>query len=182
MHGRFSRSANLRILRCVTVSVLIAGAIGLMAGVLGVRFNATPSVPTGFYRITTDDAAPYVEFCPPNSFGALSVERGYRDRTRFGCPDGGEPLVKQIIARPGELVEVSAGGISVNDSLIPNTAPQSKDSEGRSLSAWPFGTYRVGMGTVWVASSYNARSLDSRYFGPIRTADIKHRLRPLWTE
>ena len=149
---------------------------------MGVRFNATPSVPTGFYRITTDEAASYVEFCPPSSFGALSVERGYRDRARFGCPDGGEPVLKRVIAKPGELVEISARGISINGSLLPNTTAQSLDSLGRPLTAWPFGRYRVTVDTVWVASTFNARSFDSRYFGPIRTADIKHRLRPLWTE
>ena len=37
-------------------------------------------------------------------------------------------------------------------------------------------------GTVWVASSFNSRSFDSRYFGPISESAIKHRLVPIWTE
>ena len=66
-------------------------------------------------------------------------------------------------------------------SLLPNTAPLSKDTKGRPLEAWPFGRYVVAPGTVWVASSYHPRSFDSRYFGPISTAAIRHRLKPFLT-
>ena len=33
--------------------------------------------------------------------------------------------------------------------------------------------------TVWVVSDYHPRSFDSRYFGPISKALIRHYLRPL---
>ena len=82
----------------------------------------------------------------------------------------------------GDLVQISPNGISVNDSGIPNTAPLTRDSGGRAISHWPFGQYRVAPGTVWAVSSYNAKSFDSRYFGPVRITDIKHYLKPVWTE
>ncbi|PYS52216.1 MAG: hypothetical protein DMG13_16865 [Acidobacteria bacterium] len=44
------------------------------------------------------------------------------------------------------------------------------------------GLYRVEPGSVSVASSYNLRSSDSRYFGPVRLNNIKSRLRPLWVD
>jgi len=32
-----------------------------------------------------------------------------------------------------------------------------------------------------VISDFNSWSFDSRYFGPIRSSLVEHRLRPLWT-
>lgn len=89
--------------------------------------------------------------------------------------------MKPIIAKSGDVVELSARGMFVNGVPIPNTAPFSKDSEGRPLAAWPFGRYVVAPETVWVASSYHPRSFDSRYFGPVSTAAIRERLKPLLT-
>jgi conjugative transfer signal peptidase TraF len=173
MLGRFSN------LVLFTVGPLI---VVVAMGAAGMRFNATPSVPIGLYWISSDPQAKFVEFCPPLPYASSSVERGYRARSSRGCSDGGVPLLKSIIARPGDIVELSARGFSVNRIPIPNTAPRSVDTAGRVLTPWPFGSYRVAPGTMWVASSYNSRSFDSRYFGPIAAATIKHRLRPIWTE
>jgi len=153
----------------------------ILAGTAGIRLNVSSSVPVGLYLVSSRPEARYVEFCPPEIFGQLSIDRGYRRRSA-GCPDQGEPMVKPVIAREGDLVEISSLGIRVNGLLVPKTQPGSTDSAGQSLSAWPPGSYRVAAGTIWVASSYNSRSFDSRYFGPIRISDVKNRLRPFWTE
>lgn len=152
----------------------------IMAGLLGVRLNISASVPIGFYLSTSRQEAQFVEFCPPAPLGSLSVDRGYRRRSAR-CPDGGEPLLKPIIAHADDIVEVSSDGIRVNGRLIPKTEALHQDSEYRPLSPWPAGLYRVAPREVWVASSYSFRSFDSRYFGPIRLNDIKSRLTPLWT-
>jgi conjugative transfer signal peptidase TraF len=153
-----------------------------LAGEAGIRFNTTASVPIGLYRITSDPTGPFVELCPPGPLGPISVQRGYRRAAVLeGCLDGGELVLKVIVARPGDLVETSANGIKVNGSWIPNTAPAVRDSVGRTLRHWPFGNYRVQPGTVWVASWYNVRSFDSRYFGPVPLTNIKHHLRGAWT-
>jgi type IV secretory pathway protease TraF len=55
------------------------------------------------------------------------------------------------------------------------------DFKGRPLASWPSGHYEVASGEIWVASSFNARSFDSRYFGPVSVAAIHERLRPLVT-
>ena len=75
--------------------------------------------------------------------------------------------MKPVVASAGDIVEVSSRGITVNGVLLPNTAPKTKDSKGRPMQPWPSGQYRVSAGFVWVASSYNPWSFDSRYFGPI---------------
>lgn len=168
-------------LRSFTLGVLPL-LFATICGLAGMRFNTTASVPMGIYWISSDRTTQFVEFCPPEPFGRSSLERGYRGKTSLVCNDGGEPLLKPIVARSGDTVEVSARGILVNGIPVPNTVPRALDSEGRALKAWPFGRYQVAPGTFWVASSYNSRSFDSRYFGPIRETDIQHHLRPIWTE
>jgi conjugative transfer signal peptidase TraF len=150
-----------------------------LSGSLGLRINTSPSLPMGLYITTADAGANMVEFCPPEPFAKLSVGRGYRDPGT--CADGAAPLLKPVIARSGDVVEVSVRGISVNGALLPNTAPLATDTKGRHLEAWPSGRYVVAPGTIWVASSYHPRSFDSRYFGPLSTTAIRHRLKAFLT-
>jgi conjugative transfer signal peptidase TraF len=160
-------------------AVLAPAAIIGAAGALGIRVNLTNSVPIGLYVISNTPEARLVEFCPPEPFGTLSRERGYRERSRFGCPDGASPLLKPVVATTGDVVDVSPGGIEVNGKLIPHTAALHTDSVGRPMTAWPIGTYDVRRGSIWVASSFNTHSFDSRYFGPVPAASVLHHLRPL---
>jgi conjugative transfer signal peptidase TraF len=157
------------------MAVVFSIAVFKLFGFLGLRINTSPSLPLGLYVITTDGRADLVEFCPAEPFAALSLIRGYRDAG--SCRDGGAPLLKPIVAKAGDAVELSERGISVNGLLLPNTAPLSKDTKGRPLTAWPFGRYPVVAGTVWVASTYHSRSFDSRYFGPVYATAVRHRLK-----
>lgn len=173
--GRCSRTA----LRLVGFGSVGLAAIYIVANTLGVRINTSYSLPLGLYIETRDPAAPLIEFCPPGRFAKQSSERGYRT-AGFACGDGAVPLLKPIVAREGDLVETTPKGIKVNGTLLPQTAPLLGDSHSRPLKPWPFGVYRVKVGTVWVASSYNRGSYDSRYMGPIATVQIRRRLRALW--
>ena len=157
-----------------TLSILSAVAM-----TFGIRINTSYSLPLGLYATTNDVRAELIEFCPVEPFASESASRSYRT-PGFACPDGAVPLLKPIVARPGDLVIVSPEGISVNGYLLPKSYPVSQDASGRPLKAWPSGLYGVAPGTVWVASTYNAGSYDSRYMGPIQTSQIRRRLRPLW--
>jgi conjugative transfer signal peptidase TraF len=165
--------------RTALVAVGLSAATFLLCGFLGFRISTSPSLPIGVYIVTSDCSAKLVEFCPAEPFATLSLVRGYRDPGV--CRDHGAPLLKPVIAKAGDLVELSWRGISVNGFLLPNTAPLSNDTKGRPLMAWPFGRYPVTPGTVWVASSYHSRSFDSRYFGPVYTTAIRHRLKAFLT-
>ena len=167
-----------------TISLLVltfgAGtlALALVASWAGLRFNDSPSMPTGLYvRTSSESNTSLVVFCPVEPFARSSVERGYR--SRGNCRDGAEPLAKPIAARPADVVELSAKGMSVNGRLLPNTEPLVMDTAGRPLPHWPFGKYVVAPGTLWVASSYNPRSFDSRYFGPVKESQVREHVRPL---
>jgi conjugative transfer signal peptidase TraF len=170
--------------------VKVAGRIVLLSGgtvfclfqlcdLMGLRINTSPSLPVGFYKTTSNPDANLIESCPAEPYGNLAAIRGYR--ARGTCPDGAAPLLKPVVAKPGDIVELSNRGIAVNGKLLPNTAPLSRDTKGRPLVPFPFGVYKVPNGSVWVASSYNPRSFDSRYFGPIALSSVRARLRPIFT-
>jgi conjugative transfer signal peptidase TraF len=148
-------------------------------GIVGLRINASPSLPIGLYITSSESLGDLIAFCPTEPFASFALSRGYRDAG--ACGDGGAPLLKPVVARTGDLVEVSVVGIAVNDHLLPNTAPLRVDTKGRPLTAWPRGRYVVEPDSVWVASSYSPRSFDSRYFGPIPISSIRDHVKPLLT-
>jgi conjugative transfer signal peptidase TraF len=165
--------------RAALVAVIVTSAAFQLFGFFGFRINTSPSLPVGIYVVTSDGGANLIEFCPAEPFAALSLVRGYRGPG--ACRDGGAPLLKPVVAKAGDLVELSWHGVSVNGLLLPNTAPLSKDTKGRPLEPWHFGRFPVAPGTVWVASSYHSRSFDSRYLGPVYTTAIRHRLKAFLT-
>lgn len=176
---RVRRTDIRRAKRLITATAAFLLALFIIPGRLGIRWNASPSLPVGFY-IESEETSALVEFCPVAPVGRFAASRGYR--TEGNCPDGATPLMKPIVARFGDTVDVAAEGLSVNSRFVPNTSPRAADTQGRPLRPFPFGHYLVDRGTVWVASSYNARSFDSRYFGPIPESSIRAHLRPLLTE
>lgn len=168
--------------------------IGLLAIVtmilwtgFGIVFNYTHSAPFGLYREQFDSEAeihspaPYVFFCPDRRWPSMRGEPNYRDPMRT-CPDGYSPLIKPIVAWPGDIVLVSGDGISVNGQLLKNSAPIERDSKGQQLRPFVAGEYRVGPKELWVVSSFSPRSFDSRYFGPIPLKSVHSWLRPLLVE
>jgi len=153
----------------------------------GVIFNYTHSVPFGIYREIANPAstprnpAPYVFFCPDVRWPRMLGQPNYRDPMRT-CPDGFSPLIKPVVAWPGDTVEISAAGIIVNGQPLPNTATINHDSTGRQLHPFPAGTYHVQKDELWVVSSFSPRSFDSRYFGPIPLRSVHSWIRPLLVE
>jgi conjugative transfer signal peptidase TraF len=175
-------------LRVVFVSLgALAIAVMLLWTGFGVVFNYTHSAPFGLYREQFDSEAaihgpaPYVFFCPDRRWSSMHGEPNYRDPMRT-CPDGFSPLIKPVVAWPGDLVSVSADGISVNGHLLKNSAPIERDSKGQQLRPFAAGEYTVGPKELWVVSSFSPRSFDSRYFGPIPLKSIHSWLRPLLVE
>jgi conjugative transfer signal peptidase TraF len=161
--------------RIVVTSLIVMVSTFEICGLAGLRINRSASLPLGLYLVTAHPNANLVEFCPPEPFAQLAMERWYRDTG--SCPDGGAPLLKPVVGRSGDLVEVSPQGIAVNGRVLPNTAPLKNDTKSR-LTPWPEGRYTVGSDSVWVASTYNRRSFDSRYFGPVPSSSIRNYVRP----
>lgn len=160
-------------------------AIGLLTLLVGsmarVRVNFTESLPIGLYRITEGPIVrgAIVLACLPAEAARFARERGYL--WRGDCPGAAAPIGKLVLATEGDVVGVSKFGLSVNGRLIAHTKPSSADSRGRPIPHYAFGVYTVKRSDVWLYSPHHPLSYDSRYFGPIRTSNVKARLRPWWT-
>jgi conjugative transfer signal peptidase TraF len=171
---------QLALLKSAVAAAVVIASLYVCFQVGGVRINASSSLPIGLYIKTSAPKGNLVEFCPPEPFASFSKTRGYRPSGN--CPDAAEPLMKPVVAAEGDIVEVSANGVAINNRLLPNSSPRPVDTKNRPMIHWPFGKYRVAAGTVWVVSSFSNRSFDSRYFGPIPSVCIRSRLLPLLTE
>lgn len=160
------------IVAAAVATVTAAGTAAAFAG--GYRWNTTASMPLGLWRVHKTDRiqrGDIVWVCPPNT-------ETFRQARRYGfvpdgyCPGGFNPLLKPIAAVAGDRVEVSSQGIRVNGRMIPRSAPAPKDGHGRLLPRIPHRSFTVRAETVWLVSSYNPASFDSRYFGPVPTSGI----------
>jgi conjugative transfer signal peptidase TraF len=156
------------------VSLMTFGA----SSVVGLRVNASRSMPRGLWLEWKAPGIPYhvgdvVVVCPP-------LEGWQRNYVSAGnCPTHLEPMLKPIAAVEGDQVTVSPDGVSVNGTLISDSFPLNLDGSGRLMQPYPKGAYTVQPGQVWfvVPLWY---SFDSRYFGPVSTADIQGRAKPVW--
>ncbi|MGD0106975.1 MAG: conjugative transfer signal peptidase TraF [Rhodopila sp.] len=151
----------------------VFGALAFGSFSLDLRWNASPSMPIGLWRVTTlhrIERGQAVAVCLPEAAARLGVARGYLDAG--DCPGHAEVLIKTLAAIPGDQVVVSDSGTAINGDLIPNSRPLAQDDAGRPLTA-NAGTFIVGEGQAWIVSSHDARSYDSRYAGPVRLTDIR---------
>jgi conjugative transfer signal peptidase TraF len=169
-----------RIVLVAVAPAIAASSIVLLLGVFGIRLNiASNSLPPGLYRIVPAGKGSDLLMCPTGVAEKVSIEREYRVKS-FGCGDGYAPLLKPIAARAGDTVTLSQAGVAVNGKLLQNSKQYPKDGIGRTMPMVPFGSYAVLPGTVWVISSYNRFSFDSRYFGPVNLDEKVRYAKRFW--
>lgn len=149
----------------------------------GLRWNPTPSVPKGIYRIAAGvpTRGDLVAFCLEGEWVVLARERGYLGPGN--CSSGLRPLLKRLAGLPGDALTVTAEEISI----VPPAgqvhrwqAPvRRSDAQGRPLpeSALRSGVIPAGMG---MALAGHAGSFDSRFFGLIPLASMV-RVEPVFT-
>jgi conjugative transfer signal peptidase TraF len=147
----------------------------------GLRLNVSRSTPRGLYRILT--AAPargaFVAVCLPLDVARFGRARGYLGAG--DCPGGFQAAIKQVIAVPGDLVDVSQTRVEVNGRPLPNSATAALDSAGRPLPHVSWGRHVVPPEHVWLHGAGDPRSWDSRYFGPLGEAQIRATVAPVLT-
>jgi conjugative transfer signal peptidase TraF len=188
MIGRFDKSS---VIKKAIRGALLFGAGAAVSAVafceFGFVFNFTHSAPFGIYRqaaeptLPTRNNSPYAFFCPDQRWPGLNNNPNTR-RSLGTCPDGYAALLKPVVAWPGDVVTTSPSGVAVNGTQVRNSAPLTRDSLGRELHPYPYGTHQVLAGQIWVVSSYSSRSFDSRYFGPVPLRTVREWVRPLITE
>ncbi|MGB7431523.1 MAG: conjugative transfer signal peptidase TraF [Ahrensia sp.] len=155
------------------VVVLFSIPVTLLGGVYGagLRINWTPSVPVGIWRIAPlnrpVEHGDHVFICPPlNQKFAQARERGYLRRGL--CPGWLSPLIKTVVALPGQSVAIGRS-IVIDGEELPHSMLQAVDGSGRTLD--PFVGGLVPPGFLFLHSPYRW-SYDSRYFGPVPAAGL----------
>ena len=173
------QSIRVRLVGVVAIIAVIAVVVGLSKRL---RMNYTRSLPIGLYWIVR--AGPItrgstVLVCLPERVALLARERSYLWRGR--CPGSAAPVGKLVLAVEGDVVGLTGAGLSMNGRLIQHTEPAQTDSRGRRVAHYPYGVYRVARNEVWLYSPYHQLSFDSRYFGPVPTANVESRMVAIWT-
>ena len=145
----------------------------LHAPIACIVYNPSDSVPRGWYRIGPADSlhvGSIVLAQLPAEAATLAAQRGY-------LPTG-IPLLKRIGAMPPQRVCLQGRIVRIDDVVI--AATLATDSLGRPLSAWQQCRSLLD-GELFLLSSTNPVSFDSRYFGPVSASAVIGSAHPLWT-
>jgi conjugative transfer signal peptidase TraF len=151
--------------------------------VLGFIYNPTHSCPSGLYHTyqTPLKKGVIVQFCPPMTPMIQEWEkRGYLVNIKGNCPGRIVPWMKPIAAMPGDIIRLDKTGANINGRHLPNSAPMYEDSKHRPMHPYPFGTYTVKPGQVWLISHFIPYSADSRYFGPLEISRIESPMQKIY--
>src|SRR3954447_16899530 len=119
-------------------------------------WNASASVPIGLYRLRSADQFRVTELVavqPPEPLATFLDLNGY-------LPIG-VPMLKRVLALPGQSVCRSGLAISVDDVAVGEA--KDHDRRGRPLPKWQ-GCHAVGDGELFLMNWQSDDSLDGRYF------------------
>lgn len=133
---------------------------------IGIMINISPSVPMGIYikKSTTDiKRGDIVAVCLNSFYTHYGLQRLYLKSP--GQCNGAMPLIKQVLAIPGDHVKLLDDYILVNRKRYAYRTFY-HDHQGKSLRVFPRGEY-VSAHDYWLFGINNSHSWDSRYWGPI---------------
>jgi len=145
-------------------------------------YNPSDSVAVGWYRIDPFDprtaslprplSVDSIVLVPlPAGAVALAAQRGYLP-TRV-------PLLKRIGAIAPQEVCIAGGIVRIDG--VPSAAVLRADRLGRPLSSLEL-CRRLEPGELFLLSTTNPASFDSRYFGPVSASAVIGVAHPVWME
>lgn len=150
----------------------------------GLRFNPTPSLPKGIYRVVpgAPERGDLVAFCLESAvWTLLARERGYLGSG--SCPSGLRPLLKRLAGMPGDAVDVTPDGIEIvpaaGTACFWPAPARAHDSMGRALPPSSLRSGGIPVGRALVLTDHPG-SFDSRYFGLVPLAHMV-RVKPVFT-
>lgn len=162
------------------LSWLSATAAGLSAVVAGLIFdpqarfiwNRTGSAPEGLYVLGDEPIrrGMWVIVSAQSSEAEWVSKRGY--------VGDDWPLIKRVAALPGDEICREGDTISINHLRIAEALET--DSLGRQMPVW-HGCSILGEDEVFLLNTH-PRSIDGRYFGPTKIANIGGSLRLVWRQ
>ena len=156
-----------------SIAVLGIGSPALLHPAPRLIWNASASVPIGLYAVhpaSTLQVGELVIVTPSEPLADFLDNRHYLPK--------GVPLLKRILALPGQVVCRTGRTITVDGDVMGEAFD--RDHLGRPLPVWQ-GCHRVAEGEVFLMNRQPADSLDGRYFGALPAAAIVGRAEPLWT-
>ncbi|MCK1356296.1 S26 family signal peptidase [Bradyrhizobium sp. CW7] len=136
-------------------------------------WNASESVPIGLYRLRPANQFQVTELIavqPPEPLASFLDLNGYLPL--------GVPMLKRVLALPGQAVCRSGLAILVDD--IPVGEARDRDGRGRPLPKWQ-GCRVVGDDELFLMNWQSDDSLDGRYFGFLPASSVIGRAFPVWT-
>jgi conjugative transfer signal peptidase TraF len=143
-----------------------------------VIYNPSDSVPVGWYRIESADSLPgplsvgsIVLARLPTDVAALAAQRGYLPAHI--------PLLKRVGALAPQYVCIVGGIVQIDG--VPVAAALPADRMGRPLPSWPQCRH-LHPGELFLLSTTNPGSFDSRYFGPIAAPAVIGTAQPIYLE
>lgn len=159
--------------------VVTGAALALIGASAAIRsdplvvWNASASVPIGFYAITPAQrpkVGDLVAVRPPEPLADWLFESGYLGRDT--------PLLKRIAALPGSEVCRYGTTILVDNATVAEA--RERDRIDRPLPVWQ-GCRTLRGGEVFFLNADHPSSLDGRYFGPLRAETIIGRATLIWS-
>ena len=137
-------------------------------------WNASASAPIGLYLIQRADdldVTDLVAVAAPPLIAELLSNRG--------CLPMGVPMMKRILALPGETVCRHGLDIIAYGSTIGHA--RERDGAGRKMPIWQ-GCRRIRDDELFLMNFDVEDSVDGRYFGPFPRASVIGRALPVWTD
>lgn len=136
-------------------------------------WNASASVPIGLYRLRPAERFHVTELVavqPPEPLAMFLDLNGYLP--------AGVPMLKRVLALPGQTVCRSGLAISVDDNAMGEA--KDHDRRGKPLPKWQ-GCRVVGDGELFLMNWQSDDSLDGRYFGLLPASSVIGGAVPVWT-
>ncbi len=136
-------------------------------------YNPSDSVPRGWYRIGPADSlrvGGIVLTRLPVDITALAAQRGY-------LPEH-IPLLKRIGAMPPQQVCIEGHTVRIDGVVV--AIALKTDRRDRLLPVWQQ-CRALRDGELFLLSTTNPASFDSRYFGPVAVSAVIGSAQPLWT-
>ncbi|WP_296560763.1 S26 family signal peptidase [Pigmentiphaga sp.] len=164
------------ILACMSAGLVALTVPAAVRFPVQVVYNPSDSVPRGWYRVEHEIDADSLHVGSivlarlPADAAALAAQRRYLP--------GSVPLLKRIGAVAPQSVCIRGRIVRIDGAAVATVLAQ--DGARRPLSAWTH-CRPLADGEVFLLSSTNPASFDSRYFGPIAASAVLGIARPMWT-
>ncbi|WP_215842100.1 S26 family signal peptidase [Acidithiobacillus montserratensis] len=164
-------------------AVVVLLSVLFLAGIVLVKwshlvFNTSTCEPLGIYQL---EGSPFplhdgemVEVQIPGPAHHPAVAEGLK----YHWFPAGQPWIKEIAALPGQTVVLKRQGVWVDGHYLPNShVDRRTPGQKHAIIHYPFGTYHLKAGQVWLYAPGNY-AFDSSYYGPVPEIHILEKARP----